>query len=39
MNTMTNNTLRHRYLAPVKPYAYRLWSICVDKSELVKIGS
>lgn len=33
MNTITmTNTLKHRYLAPVKPYAYRLWSICVGQS-------
>lgn len=30
--TMTNNTLKHLYLAPVKPYAYRRWSYCVGKN-------
>lgn len=26
------NTKMHKYLAPMKPYAYRLWSICVGLS-------
>ena len=29
--TMINTTM-HKYLAPAKPYAYRLWSICVGLS-------
>ena len=33
MNTITmTNTLKHRYLAPVKPYAYRRWSSFVGKN-------
>ena len=33
MNTiMTNNTLKHLYLAPVKPYAYCRWSSFVGKN-------
>ena len=35
--TITTLVLKHRYLAPVKPYARHLWSICVGKSAFLDI--
>lgn len=32
MNTMNTNTLKHLYLAPVKPLPYRRWSNCVGNN-------